>query len=152
MSVGPLDSTHGLSKRGIYARSVRPVLSSMASYVPGEFQPDPDPELVECAAQVVLDDLLRGTDDPADFTIRESLPYQDRDLGLLRSETFAGSHDCASSLLNMAMANFTRLRPSRIPARRNSVRRCFLTVRGLIFSCPAISLLLQPCTSRLSTC
>ena len=38
------------------------------------------------------------------------------------------------------MANFTRLRPSRIPARKNSVRRCCFTVRGLMLSWPAISL------------
>ena len=54
----------------------------------------------------------------------------------------------ASSLVNMAIANFTRLRPSRIPARKNRVRRCCFTVRGLILSWPAISLLLQPCTSK----
>lgn len=39
--------------------------------------------------------------------------------------------------MNMAMASFTRLRPSRMPARKNSVRRCGLTVRGLILSWPA---------------
>lgn len=38
------------------------------------------------------------------------------------------------------MARFTRLRPSRIPARKNSVRRCCFTVRGRMLSCPAISI------------
>src|SRR5882672_5733985 len=52
----------------------------------------------------------------------------------------------------MAVASFTRLRPSRMPARRNMVRRCCFTVRGLIFSWLAISLLLQPCTRSFSTC
>jgi len=36
----------------------------------------------------------------------------------------------------------------RIPARKNSVRRCCLTVRGLMLSWPAIFLLLGPWTSR----
>src|SRR5277367_4552201 len=56
------------------------------------------------------------------------------------------------SLINMAVASFTRFRPSLIPARRNSVRRCCLTVRGLMFKWLAISLLLHPWTSRRSTC
>src|SRR5882724_10308460 len=45
----------------------------------------------------------------------------------------------------------TRLRPCLMPARRKSVRRCCLTVRGLMLSCRAISLLLHPCPSRRST-
>src|SRR5207247_11405010 len=49
-------------------------------------------------------------------------------------------------------ASFTRLRPSRIPARRKSVRRCCFTVRGLMFSWAAISLLLHPWTSSFNTC
>ena len=51
----------------------------------------------------------------------------------------------------MAVASLTRLRPSRIPARRNKVRKCCFTVRGLIRSCSAISLLLHPCSSSCST-
>lgn len=52
----------------------------------------------------------------------------------------------------MAVARMTRLRPCLIPARRNNVRRCCLTVRGLIFNSMAMSLLLQPWTSSFSTC
>src|SRR5205823_8116306 len=55
------------------------------------------------------------------------------------------------SFSKMAVARMTRLRPCLILARRNSVRRCCFTVRGLILSSNAISLLLQPCTSSLST-
>src|ERR1035437_8662954 len=54
--------------------------------------------------------------------------------------------------MNMAVASFTRLRPSLMPARRNSVRRCCLTVRGLMLRWLAISLLLHPWTSRRRTC
>src|SRR5689334_10851196 len=110
---------------------------------------------------MILDDLFAGADDLADLTIRQPLPNQGRHLNFLGCEALAGHHGRTSSLVNprlnsslenMAMANFTRLRPSRIPARKNRVRRCCLTVRGLMFNWPAISLLLQPCTSRLSTC
>src|SRR5208283_3459829 len=59
---------------------------------------------------------------------------------------------CTCSLINMAVASFTRFRPSLMPARKNSVRRCCFTVRGLMFKWLAISLLLHPCTSRCSTC
>src|SRR5438309_11586144 len=101
---------------------------------------------------MILDHLLAGTDNLADLPVGKSFPDQNRNLRLFGGEALAGRHDCAPSRLNMAIASFTRLRPSRIPARRNRVRRCCLTVRGLIFSCPAISLLLQPCTSRFNTC
>jgi hypothetical protein len=45
-------------------------------------------------------------------------------------------------LVKIATANFTPLRPSRIPARKNknSVRRCYCTVRGLMFQ-PACNFL-----------
>jgi hypothetical protein len=36
----------------------------------------------------------------------------------------------------MAMANYTRLPPSQILGRRNNVRGCCLTVRGLMLSGP----------------
>jgi len=51
----------------------------------------------------------------------------------------------------MAVANFTRLRPSVIPARRNNVRRCCFTVRGLMLRCPPISLLLHRCARSRKT-
>src|SRR4051812_40874765 len=54
--------------------------------------------------------------------------------------------------MNMAVASLTRFRPSLIPARRNNVRRCCFTVRGLMASWLAISLLLHPCTSSRNTC
>src|SRR5271165_571344 len=101
---------------------------------------------------MVLDNLFSGADNLADFAVGQAFPDQDRNPNFFRGKVLAGCHNCASSLVNMAMASFTRLRPSRIPARRNSVRRCCFTVRGLILSWPAISLLLQPCTSRFKTC
>src|SRR5580693_3615649 len=101
---------------------------------------------------MVLDDLFAGADDLADLAVGQAFPDQNRDLNFFGCKVLAGCHDCAPSLANIAMASFTRLRPSRIPARRNSVRRCCFTVRGLMLSWPAISLLLQPCTSRFRTC
>src|SRR5216684_4207252 len=80
------------------------------------------------------------------------MPDQSRHLNFLWRETLSRHHEFAPSLENMAMASFTRLRPSRIPARKNSVRRCCLTVRGLMLSCPAMSLLLHPWTRRFRTC
>jgi hypothetical protein len=51
----------------------------------------------------------------------------------------------------MAVASLTRFRPSRIPARKNRVRKCCFTVRELIRSCSAISLLLHPCSNNCNT-
>src|SRR5579863_402362 len=101
---------------------------------------------------MVFDDLLTGAKQPADFAVGHAFPDQDRNLNFFRRKVLLRGHELASSLANTAMASFTRLRPSRMPVRRNSVRRCCFTVRGLIFNWPAISLLLQPCTSRCSTC
>jgi hypothetical protein len=83
---------------------------------------------------MILDHLLAGADDPADLAVRKPFPDQDGDLNLFGGEALAGSHDCAPSLLNIAIASFTRFRPSRIPARRNNVRKCCFTVRGLMLS------------------
>jgi hypothetical protein len=93
---------------------------------------------------ILLDHLLAGADDPADLAVRKPFSDQDGNLNLFGGKALAGSHDCASSLLNIAIASFTRFRPSRIPARRNNVRKCCFTVRGLRLNWPAISLLLQP--------
>jgi hypothetical protein len=65
----------------------------------------------------------------------ETFPEQDCDLNLfisissrvrrsLPEQGLAGCHDCAPSFVNMAIASFRRLRPSRIRGRKNSVRRC----------------------------
>src|ERR1700722_1920848 len=130
-----------------------PVLASMAGDIHRKFQPAPNAQFVEDAAQMILDDLLAGSHDLADFAIGQPLPDQGCDVGFLGSKLLSWHHDLtSSSLVNMAMASFTRLRPSRMPARRNSVRRCCFTVRGLICNWPAISLLLHPWTSRLKTC
>jgi len=77
-----------------------------------------------------FDHLLGATDDASNFAVGQTLPNQDGNLNLFRSQALASSHDWASSLLNMAMASFTRFRPSRMPAHRNHVLKCCLTVRG----------------------
>src|SRR5258708_34660054 len=101
---------------------------------------------------MILDHLLAGAHDLAYFAIGQTLPHQSRHVNFLGGETLSRHHEFAPSLENMAMASFTRLRPSRIPARKKSVRRCCFTVRGLMLSWPAISLLLHPWTSRFKTC
>src|SRR5581483_4561682 len=116
------------------ARALCPLLSPVAGHVHREFQPAPHPHFVEGAPQMVLDHLLRGAYDPADLAVGEPLPDQNRNLDLFRCQALARGHDRASLRLNIAIASFTRLRPSRIPARRNNVRRCCFTVRGLICS------------------
>ena len=72
-------------------------------------------------------------------------------MNLFGRQLIAGMHDSICSLANIAVANFTRFRPSVIPARKQRVRRCCFTVRGLILRCPAISLLLQPCAGNRKT-
>src|ERR1700691_2292195 len=124
----------------------------MTSYIHGQLEPAPNPKLVKGAAQMILDDLLRRAHQLADLAIGKPLPDQIRHLNFLWGQALARHHDFASVLSNAAVASRTRLRPSRIPARRNSVRRCCFTVRGLMWSWPAISLLLQPCTNRFKTC
>src|SRR5580698_7959188 len=130
----------------------RPVFAAMTGHIHCQFQAAPDAKLVEGIPQMILDDLLAGPHDFADFAIGHPLPDKNCDLDFFWSEALARHHDCSPSRANMAIASFTRLRPSRIPARRKRVRRCCFTVRGLILSCPAISLLLQPCTSKCRTC
>src|SRR3984957_7571670 len=130
----------------------RPLLAAVTGYVHGQFQPAPDSEFVERTAQMVLDYLFTGADNLADFAIGQAFPDQYRDLNFLRCKALTRCHHWAFSFVNTAIANFTRLRPSRIPARKNSVRKCCFTVRGLMLSWPAISLLLQPCTSKFKPC
>src|ERR1700678_1670841 len=126
----------------------QPVLAPVAGHVHGQLEAAPDAQFVEGAAQVILDDLLGGAHQFADLTIGETFPNQGGYLNFLGGQALARGHDFASAFSKAAVASRTRLRPSRIPARRKSVRRCCLTVRGLMLNWPAISLLLQPWTSK----
>jgi hypothetical protein len=45
----------------------------VAGNVHRQFQPTPNPNFVECATQVILDDLLAGSHNLADFAIGEAL-------------------------------------------------------------------------------
>jgi len=49
-------------------------------------------------------------------------------------------HDSSCSFEKTAVASFTGLRPAAMPARKNKVRRCCLTVRRLMGNSLAISL------------
>lgn len=64
----------------------------MTGHVKCELQPAPHAEFVEGAAQVVLDDLLRGAYVVGDFTIGQALPDQGRHLRFLASELITGLH------------------------------------------------------------
>src|SRR5579863_2101750 len=114
--------------------AVGPFFAAVAGDVHGQFQAAPNPKLVKGAAQVVLDHLLGGADNLADLAVGHALPDEDCNLYFFGGEALAGGHECASSRLNMAMASLTRLRPSRIPARKKRVSRCCFTVRGLMLS------------------
>jgi hypothetical protein len=81
--------------------------------------PAPHAELVEGVSKMILDHLFAGADDPADLAVRKPFPNQNGNLNFFGGKAPAGSHDCASSLLNIAIASFTRFRLSRMPARRN---------------------------------
>src|SRR5579862_578629 len=124
----------------------------MAGDIHCQFQSAPDPQFIEGVAQVIFDYLLAGTHQVADLAVGKAFPDPGRHLNFFRGKPLARGHELSSCLSKAAVARRTRLRPSRIPARRNRVRRCCLTVRGLILNWPAISLLLQPCTSRSRTC
>ena len=84
----------------------------------------------------------RRSNNRRNLTVGESFPYQSSDLHFFCRQALTGLHAC--SLRNIAVASFTRLRPSRIPALRNNVRRCCLTVLGLMCNSSAISRLLHP--------
>ena len=132
----------GLDKHaaGFYS----PAAAAMACDVHRQFEPAPDAQLVEGAAQVILYHLLGRACQVADLAVGQPLPDQGGDLDFFAGEAIARSHDFNPTFSNAAVASLTRLRPSRIPARRNNVRKCCFTVRGLIRNWPAISLLLQP--------
>src|ERR1700733_14995193 len=119
---------------------LHPILSPVAGNIHRQFEPTPHPQFVERGAQVILNHLLGSSNEFADLTIGKPLPNQGGNLNFFRSEKFARGHDLNSTFWNAAVARRTRFRPSRIPARRKRVRKCCLTVRGLMLSCPAISL------------
>lgn len=62
----PISSMH-LSPKPL---ALRPVLSSVAGHIHGQFQPAPDSQFVKDASQVILDDLLSSPRNPADLPIR----------------------------------------------------------------------------------
>src|SRR5437762_872723 len=124
----------------------------MVGNVQSKLKTAPNPQFVERGPQVIFYNLLGCAYEPGNLTVGQAFPNQCGDLPFLGSQRFVWpSHD-DSSFSNNAVASLTRLRPSLIPARRNNVRRCCFTVRGLMFSSAAISLLLHPWTSSRSTC
>jgi hypothetical protein len=51
-----------------------PMLATVAGHVHGQLEAAPDSQLVEGAAQVILDDLLRSAQELANFAVGEALP------------------------------------------------------------------------------
>jgi hypothetical protein len=64
----------------------------VACDIHGEFEAAPDAQFVEGAAQVILDDLLRGAHEVANLTIGKALPHQGGHLNF-----FLGSNARAAS-------------------------------------------------------
>jgi hypothetical protein len=63
----------------------------VAGHVHGQLQPAPDSQFVKGTAQMVLDDLLGGANDFADFAIGETFPDQACDLNLFISLSLSKS-------------------------------------------------------------
>jgi hypothetical protein len=64
----------------------QPMLTAVAGHVHGQLEAAPDSHLVEGAAQVILDNLLRGTQELANFAVGETLPNQGSHLRFLWSQ------------------------------------------------------------------
>src|ERR1700722_17265745 len=77
------------------------ILSAMVGYVECQFQPTPNPQLVKCTAQMVLDHLFAGADDLADFAIGRAFPGYKRNPTLGWLQTVAWRHDCAFSCVQI---------------------------------------------------
>jgi hypothetical protein len=74
----------------------RPISAPVAGHIHCEFQASPDSQLVECAAQMILDDLLGGSHESPDLTIRQALPNLLRDLNFFFGSAFARRHEITS--------------------------------------------------------
>jgi len=135
---------------------------SVAGHVHGPLQPAPSLSkalrrwfLMTCSVMPTILPISRSV---------RPVPEQDCDRNLFisfylfrnlfRSKALAACHDCAPSFVNMAIAIFRRLRPSRIRARKNQEQRA----QGLLHRAGrgadieparnlfvAAALLLQPC-------
>src|SRR6266550_2288013 len=128
---------------------IPPGCPALTGHIERQFQSGPHTQFVKRGSQIIFYYLLGGSNNRGNLPIGESFPNQGSDLHFFYCQALTGLHAC--SLRNIAVASFTRLRPSRIPALRNNVRRCCLTVRGLMCNSSAISRLLHPWTRSLRT-
>src|SRR5258708_8037587 len=96
-------------------RLLQPVLAPVTGHVHGKFEPAPDAQLVEGAAQMVLDDLLGGAHELANFAVGKTLPHQGGNLNFFWGQALARHHDFISACSKAAVPRRTPLRPSRIP-------------------------------------
>src|SRR5258708_4000527 len=89
-------------------RLLQPVLAPVTGHVHGKFEPAPDAQFVEGAAQMVLDDLLGGAHELANFAVGQTLPHQGGNLNLFWGQTFARHHDFISACSKAAVARRAR--------------------------------------------
>jgi hypothetical protein len=89
-------------------RGRRPVSSPVTGHLHRQFQPAPNANFVEGAAEVVFSHRFGGADDLSDFAVGQTLPQQNGDLNFFWSTALAGYPDCIPCLSRMAMASFCR--------------------------------------------
>src|SRR5258708_12734687 len=118
-----------------------PVRCAVGGYVESEFEPGPYSQLVEGGAQVVLDHLLAGEQHAGNIFVGKTLPDEGRDLNFLGGQPITGLHGCTCSLMNMAVASFTRFRPSLMPPPKNKLPPCFSPLPHPLFTVLPLSFL-----------
>src|SRR4051812_35646713 len=124
-------------------------------FVPeGQLDSVPESELVVDNSEIVLNDMLCGSNGVGDFTVLKSLGDEfDNSLlsftGNALSVPFVCEHNC---LRYKSVASFTRLIPPVMPKRKKRRLKWALTVLRAILSCFAISALSQPWSSSSAIC
>lgn len=76
-----------------YIERFPPLHPSVIRNIEGEFQPGPNAQLVERAAQIIFDDLFGGTHALSNFAVGESFPNQLRNLYFPAGQSIPGRHD-----------------------------------------------------------
>ena len=124
-------------------------------FVPeGQLDSVPESELVIDDSEIVLNNVLRGSNGISDFAVLESLgdEFNNSLFSFTRdalSVPFVCEHNC---LRYKSVANFTRLIPPVMPKRKKRRLKWALTVLRAILSCLAISALSQPWSSSSAIC
>ena len=118
-----------------------------ACFVPeGQLDSVPESELVVDNSEIVLNDVLCGSDGISDFAVFKSLGNElNNALLSFTGDSFSVPFVCEHNCLRYkSVANFTRLIPPVIPKRKKRRLKWAFTVLRAILSCLAISALSQP--------